>query len=118
AATGIALTIMMLSVLPPMGVAQAVSVLVGQYLGDKKPQMAENSAWSGLQISAMYIVTVGATFVLFPNFYLSWFHNAENAPLWGEVSVIVPYLLMCVALFTMFDSMNLTFSFALKGAGD
>ena len=30
----------------------------------------------------------------------------------------VPYLLMYAALFTTFDSMNLIFSFALKGAGD
>ena len=30
----------------------------------------------------------------------------------------VPYPLMYAALFTTFDSMNLIFSFALKGAGD
>jgi len=118
AASSIAVTVMMLAVLPAMGVAQAAAVLVGQHLGEKKPELAEQSVWAGLQVAIMYIVTIGLTMVLFPGFYLSWFQNAENAPLWAEVSVIVKFILMYIALFTMFDSGNLVFSFALKGAGD
>lgn len=118
ASSGIVVTVMMLSVLPAMGVAQAGSVLVGQHLGSKNPEQAAIDTISGLQIAMMYIVTVGITFLLFPSFYLSWFHNPENAPLWSQVSEMVPYLLMYVAFFTCFDSMNLVFSFALKGAGD
>jgi MATE family multidrug resistance protein len=118
ASSGIVVTVMMLAVLPALGVSQAVTVLVGQYLGAKDPEQAETATWSGLQVSAMYIVSVGITFALFPGFYLSWFHNVENAQLWSEVSVMVPRLLLFVALFTGFDSMNLVFSFALKGAGD
>lgn len=117
-ASGIVVTLMMLAVLPPMGVAQGASVLVGQCLGDKKPNDAEKFTWTALQISFLYILSVGITFVMFPNFYLNWFRNEANIALWQEVSTIVPYLLMYVALFTMFDSMNLVFSFSLKGAGD
>ena len=118
ASSSIAITVMMLSVLPTMGVAQAVSVKVGQFLGDKKPWLAEDTSWTGLQISATYIVLVASTFVLFPSFYLSWFQNDQNAELWGQVQIMTRYILMYVALFTCFDSMNLIFSFALKGAGD
>lgn len=118
ASSGIVVTVMMLSILPAMGVAQAVSVLVGQYLGEKKPGLAEAATWSGFQVALMYIASVGVTFVLFPSFYVGWFHNPSNAALWDQVRVMVPYLLMFVAFFTLFDSMNLVFSFALKGAGD
>ncbi len=118
AGSGIVVTVMMLAILPAMGVAQAVSVLVGQHLGEKKPGLAEAATWSGVQVAVMYIASVGITFVLFPSFYLSWFHNPSNAALWGHVRLMVPYLLMFVAFFTLFDSMNLVFSFALKGAGD
>jgi multidrug resistance protein, MATE family len=118
ASSSIVVTIMMLSVLPAMGMAQAVSILVGQYLGEQKPEKAEEASWSGLQVALMYILTAGLSFVLFPNFYLSWFHNPRNTELWNQVAVIVPYLLMYVAVFTVFDCMNLIFSFALKGAGD
>jgi len=118
AASSIVVTVMMLAILPALGVAQAVSVMVGQHLGEQKPEQAEAWVWSGLQVAVMYIMSVGLTFVLFPGFYLSWFHNDQDVELWSQVSVIVPYLLMFVALFTSFDSMNLLFSFALKGAGD
>lgn len=118
AASSIVVTIMMLAVLPPMGIAQANSVLLGQYLGEKTPQRAEATTWSALQIAWIYIFSVGVSFAIFPEFYLNWFHNAENAPLWEQVSVMVPILLIFVAFFTTFDSMNLVFSFALKGAGD
>jgi MATE family multidrug resistance protein len=118
ASSSIVITVMMLSVLPAMGMAQAVSVLVGQHLGEKKPEAAVASTWSGFQVALMYIVAAGATFVLFPGFYLSWFHNANDPVLWAQVQVIVPYLLMFAAFFTCFDCLNFIFSFALKGAGD
>lgn len=118
ASSGIAVTIMMLAVLPALGVAQAVSVLVGQHLGEQQPAQAEIAAWSGLQVAVLYILTVGATFLLFPHMYLSWFYNPSDPALWEQVRTIVPYLLMYVAMFICFDSMNMIFSFALKGAGD
>lgn len=118
ASSGIVVTVMMLAVLPAMGVAQAVSVLVGQHLGEKNPFKAEADTWSGLQVAAMYIVSVGISFAVFPGFYLSWFHNPANPEIWAQVSTMVPILLLFVACFTGFDSMNLVLSFALKGAGD
>ncbi len=116
--SSISMTVMMLSILPTMGVAQAVSIKVGQHLGEKKPWLAEEASWTGLQISVAYIVVIASTFVLFPNFYLSWFKNNQNNELWEQVQVMTRYILMYVAVFTCFDSMNLIFSFALKGAGD
>lgn len=118
AASGIVVTVMMLAVLPAMGVAQAASVLVGQHLGEKNPAHAESSVWSSLQVAMMYIFTVGLSFALIPDFYLSWFHNPTDALLWSQVSEISRWLLLFVALFVAFDSMNLVCSFALKGAGD
>lgn len=118
AASSVTVSVMMLAILPALGVAQAVSVLVGQHLGENKPQLAVDSTWNGIQIVSIYILITGMTFVLFPSFYMNWFRNAENLLLWEEVSVIVPYLLIFVAVFILFDSFNLVFSFALKGAGD
>lgn len=118
AASGIAVTIMMLAVLPAVGIAQAVSVLVGQFLGEDKPERAEAASWSGLKVAALYIWLASTTFWLFPSFYLSWFHNPDTAANWSEIVTITTYLLMFVSTFTVFDSVNMVFSFALKGAGD
>lgn len=121
AGSGIVVTVMLLAVLPAMGVAQAVSVLVGQNLGKKDPETAAQWTWTGLQVAALYIGSAALTFLAFPEFYASWFKGGEaagNAEQWLQVSAIVFVLLKFVAVFVCFDCMNLIFSFALKGAGD
>jgi len=118
ASSSIAVTVMMLSVLPSMGVAQAVLALVGQRLGEKRADLAEQSTWDGVHITAVYIGFVALTFFAFPEFYLSWFRNQDNEALWTQVSALAPTLLKIVRIFTIFDSIYLNISFALKGAGD
>lgn len=118
ASSSIAVTVMMLSVLPSMGVAQAVMALVGQNLGDKNPTQAARVTWDGVKICCIYMLMVGITFYLFPGFYLSWFQNDQNPQLWAQVSVLAAAILKIVAVFTAFDSMYFNISFALKGAGD
>ncbi|MBL7716407.1 MAG: MATE family efflux transporter [Bdellovibrionales bacterium] len=118
AASSIAVTVMMISVLPSMGVAQAILILVGQYLGEKKPDQAEKVTWGGVRIAAMYMAVVAASFFFFPSFYLAWFKNPDSAALWNQVVEIAPGILKWVAFFTVLDSIYLCLSFALKGAGD
>lgn len=117
-ASSIAVTVMMLAILPPIGIGQAVSSLLGNHLGENRPDEAERDAWTGVQIAASYIFCVACTFVFFPHVYLSLFENLENPSKWAEVAVIVPSLLLFVSCFVMFDSLNMVLSFALKGAGD
>jgi multidrug resistance protein, MATE family len=111
-------TVMMLSVLPSMGVAQAVMTMVGQKIGEGRPNEAETVAWTGTKIAALYMFSAGVTFALFPGFYLSWFRNESNPALWAQVAALTPTLLKILALFTVLDSIYLNLSFALKGAGD
>lgn len=118
ASCSIAVTVMMLSVLPSMGVAQAVMTLVGQNLGNNNSLKAEAATYSGIRISMVYMGLVAISFFAIPEFYLSWFYNEQNSALWGEVSHLVPMLLKVVAVFTILDSVYLNISFALKGAGD
>jgi MATE family multidrug resistance protein len=49
---------------------------------------------------------------------LSWFENVQNPILWSHVVHLSTVLLKIVAVFTVFDSIYLNISFALKGAGD
>ncbi len=118
ASSSIAVTVMMLSVLPSMGVAQAVMTLVGQNLGENNPGRAEKAALTGVKISAVYMACTALTFVFIPHLYLKLFENSENLSLWSQVSTITPTLLKIVACFTITDSIYLNLSFALKGAGD
>jgi multidrug resistance protein, MATE family len=118
ASSSIAVTLMMLSVLPSMGVAQAVMTMVGQRIGEGNPREAESVAWTGVKIAAVYMTCVALSFALVPGFYLRWFQNDANPALWTQVSALTTTLLKVVALFTVLDSIYLNISFALKGAGD
>lgn len=118
AASSITVTIMMLALLPTIGVAQGVSALVGQYLGQDQEERAAEISWAGFKLALIYIVAMGISFVTIPHFYMSFFKAGGDLTMWNQVKEIVPYLLIFVAVFVIFDSINIIFSFALKGAGD
>ena len=118
AATSIAFTLNLLAFLPAMGVAQGVSVLVGQRLGQDQPALAERTTWTGLVISTGYMTAVALLYLLAPGLLYEMFRGGENTKLQAEVALRVPVLLRFVAFYSLFDSMNLIFAFALKGAGD
>jgi MATE family multidrug resistance protein len=118
AATSIASTLNLLAFLPMMGVCQAIEVLVGQHLGANHPNAAERSVWTGLIFSLSFTALVGASYVLAPNLLVLPFQTQGESATWGEVVERVPLLLRFVAVYCLFDSLNLVFSFALRGAGD
>ena len=118
ASSSIALTVLLLAALPAIGIGQAVSALVGEHLGQDKPEQAVKDTWAGFQMAFLYIVIVSLSFVAFPSFYISWFENDSNELLWQQTVAITPYILWFVAVFCPFDALNFIFGFALKGAGD
>jgi MATE family multidrug resistance protein len=118
AATTIACRLNLLAFLPMMGVGQAIEVLVGQYLGANRPEEAERSAWIGLRFSLGFTLLIGAAYVLAPEWLAYPFETQDDPAGWAAVSERVPLLLRFVAIYCMFDSVNLVFAFALRGAGD
>jgi MATE family multidrug resistance protein len=118
AASTIAFTLNLVTVLPALGIGQAVAVLVGQRLGENRPDLAERTTWTGLRITLLYMGAVALVYVLLPETLAVVFRSPDDAARWDQVGAIVPVLLRFVALYTLFDSMNLVFSFALRGAGD
>ncbi len=117
-ANSIAFAINLLAFLPPMGIGQAVAVLVGQRLGENRPELAARSTWTGFGVAWIYMTVMGLSFVIFPDMYIALFQTQGEPEKWSQVAAIVPTLLCFAAVFCLFDSMNMVFSFALKGAGD
>jgi MATE family multidrug resistance protein len=116
AATNIAFTINMVAFLPMLGMGQAVSILVGQRLGEDRPPLAERSTWNGFGLACSYMGTVALFYALTPGLFLFMFQG-KGAEADG-LNSLVPVLLRFVAVYSLFDSMNIVFSFALRGAGD
>lgn len=117
-ATTIAFRINMVAFLPMLGLAQAVSVLVGQRLGEDRPDIAERTTWTGQGFAWIYMTAVSLLYVLKPEWFVDLFRNRQEAGQWEDVAALVPTLLYFVAVYSLLDSVNLVVSFALRGAGD
>jgi MATE family multidrug resistance protein len=71
----------------------------------------------GFWMALVYISAGVLLYVLAPGACMYFFRN-ERDPNWAHVAELVPVLLRFVAVYSLFDTMNIVFSFALRGAGD
>jgi MATE family multidrug resistance protein len=117
-ATTLAVRLNMIAFLPMMGLGQAVCILVGQRLGANQPDLAEKSTYTGLKWSFGYMFVIASMYLAIPGLLVSFFESDRGAAEFAAVAAIVPNLLACVALYSLADAVNLTFVFALRGAGD
>lgn len=119
AATSIALTLNCLVYFPGIGLAQGVGVLVGQHLGENRPDLAEKTTWQGLWICLGATFLIGMIYLLIPGILADLFQGRHAMDLSSRgVRESVKVLLRFVVVYCLFDAMNLVFSFALRGAGD
>lgn len=118
AATNIAFNINTLAFMPMIGCGIAVSVLVGQYLGANKPDLAQKSAYSGFHMTVLYMATIAAAYVLIPDIFVAPFAAKADPERMAEIYHLAVILLRFVAVYSVFDTMNIIFASAIKGAGD
>jgi MATE family multidrug resistance protein len=119
-ATTLTVRLNMIAFLPMMGLGQAICILVGQRLGENRPDLAEKSTYTGLKWSFGYMCVVALAYASIPGVLISPFRPDTPAELekFAAMAAIVPGLLLCVAVFSLTDAVNLSFAFALRGAGD
>jgi MATE family multidrug resistance protein len=118
AATNIAFNINSLAFMPMIGLGMAISILVGQYLGEGRVELASRSTYSGAVLCFLYMGLIALSYLLIPGFYIGFF-TARSAPgSFEEIQRIAVVLLRFVALYSIFDTMNIVFAAGIKGAGD
>lgn len=118
AATVIAFNINALVFMPMLGTGFAVSILVGQYLGRDRPDVAQRAAYSGFQVTFAYTLVFAAAYVLLPGLFLVPYGAEADPATFPAIRAIAVALLRFVAIYSLFDTMNIIFSSAIKGAGD
>jgi MATE family multidrug resistance protein len=69
-------------------------------------------------MSLAYMTACGALYVLAPRFLLAPYAAGSDALAFAEIGRLSAVLLRFVALYSIFDMMNLVFAGGLKGAGD
>ncbi len=112
AASNIAIQYMTISFLPGMGLGQALTALVGRYIGEGNLETAIQRVYEGLLLAMLYMAGMGLIYFLLPGPLMAFF-NADPRVIQAGSTI-----LLCAAVFQMFDAMNVTFVGALRGAGD
>lgn len=120
AASNIAWRLNGVAFFPLIGLAIAVSMLVGQAQGARQPAVAARVTWRGLLIGEVWMAVIAAAFVVTPGAMIAPFLDparlsaAEYAQLAGTCRVLLRF----VAAYCLLDAFNIFFLAALQGAGD
>jgi MATE family, multidrug efflux pump len=119
AVSNIVLSIESLAFLPMVGFHIGTATLVGQAIGRNRPEDGSYATTSAFHITLLYMLCVSSLFVLMPGPLLRVFTSVRTtAPDYAGIMNLGVILLRFVAVFCLFDSLNLVFSGAIKGAGD
>jgi putative MATE family efflux protein len=112
AAHQIGLRVESLSYMPGFGFAVAATALVGQNLGSKNPQKAEESGWEAAKLCALLMGTAGIFMIVFPK---QMAHLFVADP---EVVDLAAWYLRVVAVSEPPLAVIFTLAGGLQGAGD
>jgi MATE family multidrug resistance protein len=118
AASGIAFNLNMIVFMPTVGLAVAVSSLVGRHLGAERPEVAERVVRSGLAMSFVYMSACGLLYVFGAKLLLAPYGAGADPASWAVTARVATVLLRFVALYSIFDMLNLIHAAGLRGAGD
>jgi MATE family multidrug resistance protein len=120
AATNMAFSISSLAFMPIYGLHLAISVLVGERLGEDRDDLAARSTITTLQLAWVYMLAISALYVFAPGVFLYGFYPDKEALTDQNSAVrqLAIVLLRYVAAYNLFDATAMVFAGAIKGAGD
>ena len=118
AASNIAFNINHLAFMPIIGLSMGVSILVGNCLGQDRAERAQRLTWSAFHMALLFLGAIGLAYVLAPHWFLAPYAAKAEASQFPVIAQLAKKLLRFVALYVIFDGMNIIFAGAIKGAGD
>lgn len=117
-ATNLAIQVNMLIFCPMIGFSMATATLVGQRLGQNRPDLATRTTWSAFHLTFIYMTTLAVLYLTVPDVFLRPFGARANPAEFAQLRELAIIMLRFIAVYSIFDGGNLIFSAALKGAGD
>ena len=117
AASNIVWRINGLAFFPVIGLASAVSMLVGQAQGAGRPDLSRLVTRRGIVLGQIWMASAALLMVLIPNVLLNIFLEPGSATN-HELRGLAVILLRFVAAYCLLDGMNIIFGAVLAGAGD
>ena len=108
----IAIRVMMFTLMPAWGISNAAATLVGQNLGARKPERAEQSVWKTGKYSAIFMGIVSIIYLVFAQQIVMLFNNTPDVVEYGSLCLRV------IAAGYIFYGYGMVVINAFNGAGD
>lgn len=112
AANTIIIRYLHLSFMPSFGIGNVLTAMIGQALGGGEILRARKLARTAYLLIGGYMLAIGLCFVLFRESLMRTFTSD------AEIIAIGSAIFFCVLAYQAFDAMFITYSHALRGAGD
>ena len=112
AATSAVFSYTNLAIMPIVGIGIALTAAVGRAIGQDKKDIAIKQTDLCLKISLVYMGLVGLYFFAFKESLMTFFSTDDMVIKTGT------NILICAAIFQIFDAVAIIYSSALRGAGD
>jgi MATE family multidrug resistance protein len=112
AAHSIAVNVISITFMVPLGISSAAAVRVGQAVGRKDPPGIAVSGWTALLLGAGFMSTAGLALAIVPR-WIARLYTPEVAVIGASAA-----LLRIAALFEIFDGLQVVATGALRGLGD
>jgi MATE family multidrug resistance protein len=119
-ATSMAFSISSLAFMPIYGLHIAVSVLVGERLGENRDDLAGRATFTTMQIAWVYMAIISLMYMFLPHLFLAGFFVNGKDPTAEQIAVrdLTQTLLLFVAAYNLLDATQMILVGTLKGAGD
>lgn len=111
-ATNAAWQYMRVAFMPAMGVGQAMTSLVGHSIGAGHLDRAVREVRFGVWVTTIYMGALSLVYALWGSVLVGWFNPDP------EVMRIGRGVMVCTAVFQIFDGLAIIYASALRGAGD
>lgn len=108
----ISIRILIFTILPAWGLANAAATLVGQNLGAEKYDRAEQSVWRTALYTMLFMAVVAVFYFMFSSTIMSWFTEDVHAIAYGTESLRI------FSIGYLFFAYGMVLSQAYNGAGD
>jgi MATE family multidrug resistance protein len=112
AAHSIAVNVVSITFMVPLGISSAAAVRVGQAVGRKDPPGIAVSGWTALLLGAGFMSAAGLALAIVPR-WIARLYTPEVAVIGASAA-----LLRIAALFEIFDGLQVVAGGALRGLGD
>lgn len=119
AATSLAFNLNSLAFIPMWGFGIAVATIVGQRIGEGRPELAVRTTWKAFVLGGGYMLAFAAVYVFLPDLILlPYAMFSRHGDDFAAIRETVVLLLRFVAFYSFFDAMSIIFGSAIRGAGD